>query len=216
MQSEQIDLLSAALVKAQSAMKPASMDKINPHFRSKYASLASIIDSVRKPLTDNGLSFTQTTHYSVQDGLSLVTTVLHTSGQWLRAEYPLPLNATPQQMGSALTYARRYSLSSILGTAAEEDDDGDEASKPRKQDDGKKIAPHEIHMKPKPGKDDWIEFGSLLISAVNSARDDAEAEAWKEANRRWLDQMASKQFPYPEISERLDLALQKLRSKHAP
>jgi hypothetical protein len=128
MQSEQIDLLAAALVKAQAAMKPASMNKINPHFKSKYADLASIIETLRKPLTENGLSFTQTTESGLEvSPLGLVTTLLHTSGQWLRAEYPLPANATPQQMGSALTYARRYSLSAITGTAADEDDDGDKA-----------------------------------------------------------------------------------------
>ncbi len=224
MQSEQIDLLAAALVKAQAAMKPASMNKVNPHFRSKYADLASVIEAVRKPLTDNGLSFTQTMMFSKDDGLFLSTMIMHTSGQSIWSEYPLPANATPQQMGSALTYARRYSLSAITGTAADEDDDGDKAEVQAKKkpgpeptySDGKKIAPHEIVMPDKPRHADWVEFGQVLIAAINGAETEAEARAWKEANRAIRDRMASKQFPYPEISDRLEQAIDKIGPKDAP
>ncbi len=224
MQSEQIDLLAAALVKAQAAMKPASMNRINPHFKSKYADLASIIESLRKPLSDNGLAFTQTLGRDILPEFSLVTTLLHTSGQWLRSEYPLPVNATPQQMGSALTYARRYSLSAITGTAADEDDDGDKAEVQSKKipapeptySDGKKIAPHEIAIPDKPRASDWIEFGELLVTAVNGAADEAEARAWKVANRRLLDQMGEKDFPYPKIAQRLERALLTMGPHNAP
>ncbi len=225
MQSEQIDLLAAALVKAQAAMKPASMNKVNPHFKSKYADLASIIESVRKPLSDNGLSFTQTTHLgAIEYSMYLVTTLLHTSGQWLRAEYQLPTNATPQQMGSALTYARRYSLSAITGTAADEDDDGDKAevqAKKRPEPEptyptDKKIAPHEISMPDRPRASDWIEFGELLITAVSGAENDTEAKAWKAANRSRLEVMSEKDFPYPKIAQRLEQALLTMGPKHAP
>jgi hypothetical protein len=224
MQSDQIDLLAAALVKAQAAMKPASMNKINPHFKSKYADLASIIESLRKPLTDNGLAFTQTLGRDILPEFSLVTTLLHTSGQWLRSEYPLPVNATPQQMGSALTYARRYSLSAITGTAADEDDDGDKAEvqakkKPEPEptySDGKKVAPHEIEMPDKPRASDWIEFGELLITAVSGAENDTEARAWKAANRSRLEVMSEKDFPYPKIAQRLEQALLTMGPKNAP
>ncbi len=224
MQSDQIDLLAAALVKAQAAMKPATLNKKNPFYGSRYADLASVIEAFRKPLTDNGLAFTQTTQYGAADGLYLITTLLHTSGQWLRAEYPLPANATPQQMGSALTYARRYSLSAITGTAADEDDDGDKAEVQGKKipaaeptySDGKKVAPHEISIPDKPRASDWIEFGELLVTAVNGATDEAEARAWKVANRRLLDQMGEKDFPYPKIAQRLERALLTMGPHNAP
>ncbi len=229
MQSEQIDLLASALVKAQAAMKPASMNKINPHFKSKYADLASVIESVRKPLTDNGLAFTQVIKFwgeadGEATGAYLVTKILHTSGQWICSDYPLPQGATPQQMGSALTYARRYSLSAITGTAADEDDDGDKAEVPAKKipapeptySDGKKVAPHEIAMPDKPRASDWIEFGELLVTAVNGAADEAEARAWKVANRRLLDQMGEKDFPYPKIAQRLERALLTMGPHNAP
>ena len=116
--------LAAALAKAQGAMNNASMNRINPHFKSKYADLAALWDAVRKPLSDNGLSVVQI----IRDG-SLHTMLLHTSGQRLCSDYPLPATARPQEMGSALTYARRYSLSALVGIAADEDDDANAASR---------------------------------------------------------------------------------------
>lgn len=81
--------------------------------------------------------------------------------------------------------------------------------------DGKKMAPHEIAMPDKPRASDWIEFGQLLLEAINGAADEVEAKAWKDANRRILDQMTDKEFPFPKTAERLDLALQKIGPKHA-
>src|SRR5512139_3511929 len=102
MQSENTAELSSALAKAQGAMKSATFNKVNPHFKSRYADLASVLEAVRKPLSDNGLSVTQTTE--LRDGtFILVTTLRHTTGQWVAGEYPLPLNGNPQQIGSALT-----------------------------------------------------------------------------------------------------------------
>lgn len=126
MQSEQINELSAALAKAQGAMKVAVFDRQNPHFKNRYASLAATIDAIRTPLADNGLSITQTTH--VRDGaFVLITTLRHASGQWVASEYPLPIAAKPQELGSALTYARRYSVAAIASIAADDDDDAEGA-----------------------------------------------------------------------------------------
>jgi len=125
MKSEQINEIAAALSKAQGAMQNAVMDKINPHFRSRYATLASVLDSIRKPLSDNGLAVTQT--IGIQNGGMVLTTMLmHTSGQWLSSEYPLPIGK-PQEMGSAQTYARRYSLAALVCNSSEEDDDANAA-----------------------------------------------------------------------------------------
>lgn len=126
MQSEQINDLSAALAKAQGAMKVAVFDKQNPHFKNRYASLASTIEAIRKPLADNGLSVTQTTEMKDQ-AFVLVTTLRHASGQWVASEYPLPIAADPQKLGSALTYARRYSIAAIASIASDDDDDAEGA-----------------------------------------------------------------------------------------
>src|SRR5512139_3503041 len=129
LQSETTADLSAALVKAQAAMKSAAFNKVNPHFKNRYADLAAIIDAVRKPLTDNNLSFTQTTEVHVDGAFLLVTTLRHASGQWIAGTYPLPREAKSQELGSALTYAKRYTLSSITGIAADEDDDAEATRK---------------------------------------------------------------------------------------
>jgi len=127
MESEQTAELATALAKAQSAMGPAIINRVNPHFKNRYADLAAVFTAI-KPIHDNGLSFTQTTQF--RDGAFILrTTLRHTSGQWIASEYPLPLNAKPQEVGSALTYAKRYSLSALVGIAADEDDDGEATRK---------------------------------------------------------------------------------------
>lgn len=128
MQSENTADLSAALAKAQANMKAAAFNRVNPHFKNKYADLASVLDAIRKPLADHGLSVTQTTEVR-GESFVLVSTLRHSTGQWIAGEYPLPIGATPQQLGSALTYARRYSLSSLACIAADEDDDAEGARK---------------------------------------------------------------------------------------
>jgi hypothetical protein len=122
MQSEQINELAAALAKAQGSMANAVMNRTNPHFKSKYADLSSVLDSIRAPLSANGLSVVQT----MQSGL-LRTTLMHSSGQYIATEYPLPATQRPHEMGSALTYARRYSLAALICNSADEDDDGNVA-----------------------------------------------------------------------------------------
>jgi hypothetical protein len=126
MQSETINDLSAALAKAQAVMKSAPFDRTNPHFKNKYATLASVIDTIRTPLAEAGLSYTQTTELR-DNGFVLVTTLRHASGQWVQSEYPLPMGVRPQELGSALTYARRYSLSALVCIAADDDDDAEGA-----------------------------------------------------------------------------------------
>lgn len=125
-QSEQIDQLATALAKAQGAMQNAVMNRTNPHFKSKYADLSSVLDAIRAPLSGAGLSVVQT--MQVAEGrLVLRTTLMHASGQHISTEYPLPATQKPHEMGSALTYARRYSLSALICNASDEDDDGNAA-----------------------------------------------------------------------------------------
>ena len=131
MKSEDTAALAEALAKAQGEIKNAAFNRVNPHFKNKYADLASILDALRGPFAKNQLAISQTTE--VHEGnMLMVTYILHSSGQWLRAEYPLPSAVRPQELGSALTYARRYSLSSIAGISADDDDDAEGAEKPNK------------------------------------------------------------------------------------
>ncbi len=124
MTSEQIDALAAALAKAQGEMQNAKINRINPHFKNRYADLASVRDAIHGTLAKHELAIAQTTHVS-EGAFVLRTTLMHKTGQWIASDYPLPIGAKPQELGSALTYARRYSLSSIVGIAADDDDDAE-------------------------------------------------------------------------------------------
>lgn len=145
--SEQIDALSKALCSAQGDMKNAPLNKVNPHFRSKYADMAAVRDAIMPALTKHKLSVTQAT--DIRDGqLILCTRLMHESGQWIEGIYPLPMALDkPQAMGSALSYARRYSLAAICGITADEDDDANAA-----QDAGKPPARANGNGKPKPAE----------------------------------------------------------------
>lgn len=121
--STEIGKLVEALSKAQGAMNHAEMDG-KGNF-GKYATLASLWQAARKPLTDNGLAVIQTTDVDPDGGLWLTTTLAHTSGEWIAGNLPVrPVQNTPQGVGSALTYARRYGLGAIAGMSADDDDDG--------------------------------------------------------------------------------------------
>lgn len=125
--SDTISELAKALTKAQTSYNSLIKDSNNPFFKSKYADLAACIECVREPLASNGLAIIQSTDY--ENGVTFVeTTLIHTSGEWISGKYPLtPTKQDCQGLGAALTYARRYSLTSLLGIAAE-DDDGNSAS----------------------------------------------------------------------------------------
>lgn len=128
--SETIGKLAEALAKAQGQYKPVQKNSINPYFQSKYADLSSIIDAVRDALSQNGLSFIQTNRLAENGKLIVITTLLHQSGEWVEGELAMmPVKADPQAGGSCLTYLRRYSLQQMLGVAAEDEDDGNGASK---------------------------------------------------------------------------------------
>jgi hypothetical protein len=120
--------LTEALAKAQGAIKGAVKDVDNPFFKSKYADLASCWEACREPLSKNGLAVIQTTSLAPGGGVLLRTILSHSSGEWIDSWYPVvPIKNDPQGFGSALTYARRYCLSAMVGIAPE-DDDGNAAT----------------------------------------------------------------------------------------
>ena len=122
------DNIFAALARAQGAMKAVAFDCTNPHFRSRYASLAACVDAIRVPLAQNGLCWSATTEVTQVGTIKCTTTVYHVTGGSLSATLSLsPKDWTPQSVGAATTYARRYCLSMLLGLAADEDDDGNGA-----------------------------------------------------------------------------------------
>lgn len=124
--------IAAAFVKAQVAFAPALKQSVNPHFKSKYVDLAGCVDAVIDALNANEIALVQKTHPD-ETGVTVETLFVHSSGETLSGgtlHVPAPKN-DPQGYGSAMTYARRYSLMAACGIAPE-DDDGQAASKPAK------------------------------------------------------------------------------------
>jgi|DEB0MinimDraft_10_1074344.scaffolds.fasta_scaffold60774_2 hypothetical protein len=119
--------LFGALAKAQSEMKNAPLNKVNPHFKSRYADLSAIRDAVIPALTKNSLCVFQSP--TTIDGQQvLVTTIAHSLGGVIQSETPICSDTSkPQPYGSALTYARRYGLAAICNISADEDDDANAA-----------------------------------------------------------------------------------------
>lgn len=167
MQSETIGALAEALAKAQGKIKGATKDAENPYFKSKYADLASVWDACRDALSSHGLSVIQTTD-DAPEGVTVVTTLAHSSGEWIRGRMTLkPVKSDPQGVGSATTYARRYALAAIVGVAPE-DDDGAAAS-------GTTVrAPKETFAVTEEKRDGWK--GPLKVTNLkNKLRDLADA-----------------------------------------
>lgn len=137
MKSETISELAKALVKFNGEVSRVSKDANNPFFKNSYATLDQIIDEVRPILNKHGLSIMQ---FPSGDGdhVTLKTLILHESGEWIESD-PIsmkPVKNDPQSVGSAITYARRYSLSAFLSLNTGEDDDGNKATHGSKQEVG--------------------------------------------------------------------------------
>jgi hypothetical protein len=142
LQSEQINELAAALAKAQGEFGVARKSADNPFFKSKYADLAEVVAACRAQLSKHGLAVIQQVLRD-EAGVFLRSTLAHGSGQWIASEYAVrPMRVVkdregrateveandPQSVGSAITYARRYSLAALVGVVTDDDDDGNAAS----------------------------------------------------------------------------------------
>lgn len=133
-QTEHIEAFNEALAKAQGKMKNPEKDGVNTHFstedrKARYATLAAVIDAIREPLSSEGISFQQ--FPAVTDRGQVCITRLTFKDQWVQATMPLIGEIrTMQVLGSAYSYARRYSLMMMTGVAGDDDDDGNAASAP--------------------------------------------------------------------------------------
>lgn len=133
--SDSLAHIAPALGKVQGELKAIQKDSVNPHFKNSYASLDTIIETVRPVLTKHGLSLVQgaTESFQAEEGrpmaINVQTMLIHSSGEWIQNSAIIPLaKADPQGAGGALTYGRRYSVAALLALATEEDDDGNTAS----------------------------------------------------------------------------------------
>jgi hypothetical protein len=191
--SDNIAELAKALSKAQADMSGAKKSSNNPFFKSKYADLKEVIECVKEPFADNGLSFVQ---FPISnDGFAGVETVImHSSGEWISNEYMLKVSKNdPQGIGSAITYARRYALQAACGVPSEDDDGESAMGRTSKQ----KKAP-EPKPEPKQTKTEAIELlaaaedFSKLVGAWNKVskenKKNEDVLGFKETRKKELEQ----------------------------
>ena len=191
--SENISELAKALSKAQAEMSGAKKNSNNPFFTSKYADLKEVIECVKEPFANNGLSFVQ---FPISnDGFAGVETVImHSSGEWISNEYMLKVSKNdPQGMGSAITYARRYALQAACGVPSEDDDAESAMGRSVKV----KKAP-EPKLEPKQTKTEAIELlaaaedFSKLVGAWNKVskenKKNEDVIGFKETRKKELEQ----------------------------
>jgi hypothetical protein len=151
--------IADALASAQAELTDPVKDSVNPHFKSRYADLATVLKTVRPVLAKHGIAVTQTTRVE-DDGRVLLVTRLHWHDEEIVGYYPVsPTKNDPQGLGSAMTYARRYTLQAMVGVAADEDDDGNAAS-----------------AKPSASQTDEI---AAFIAKVKACNDVDELRTWR-------------------------------------
>ena len=192
-QSEKTDAIAKAMVAVQQAIKPAPKTEQNPFFKSKYADLSGVWHACNEALTGNGIAVIQ--GGNMIDGHPvMVTTLLHTSGQWIAGAFPLvAVKPDPQAMGSAITYMRRYSLAAMVGVLTEDDDgeaamkrDGGGSAGPKRKEEAAGTPPADS---PPPALSSWY---ASAISAIRAAREVSDLVQWRDANKAALQKLESK------------------------
>ena len=187
--SEQINEIAAALAKAQALIKGAEKDRLNPHFKSQYATLDSVWKACREPLTANGLSVVQTIETG-EHGPVMESILLHSSGQWISSTLAIRGDLdNVQKLGSVLTYLRRYSLSALVGVAPTDDDDGNEAAAGpmHSQRPAQSRPPQRPTPRPQPAQEIGpARIADMMLIDIRALPAVADVEAWADSNMRFV------------------------------
>lgn len=186
-----------ALVAAQAAIGNPKKNKTNPHFRNTYADLAAVLDMIHEPLAANGLAVLQMVQVHDQEQF-LKTVLVHESGTELDCGSMLlqPTKRDPQGYGSAITYARRYSLMALFGMAAE-DDDGQAASRG-----GQVGAVDRVNRRFAKGKEPEQDYGDSsiylveeIVAGMQQSKDMDDLNEWakKASNLKASDRLTARE-----------------------
>lgn len=192
--SETIGELATALAKAQMGFAPIGFNKFNPHFKRGYADLIAIINATRPALAENGLAVAQ---FPSADGpvVTVETVLTHSSGQWIGGVTSLTASkADAQGIGAAITYGKRYGMSSILNVAADEEDDGNAASDPPPP---QRAAPKQD---PKPSSDSpKVRFFNAVVKWSGAAPEDRKAACAAVAKKCGVDLSGATDAQYEKM-----------------
>lgn len=188
--SEQTKIF-AAFVKAQMAFGPALKTSVNPAFKSRYVRLDGCIEAVIDALNNNGIGLLQVTHPD-DKGVTVETLFIHESGEKMSGGiFHVPAQKQdPQGYGSALTYARRFSLMAACGIAPE-DDDGEAAMQPYRQPANVKSKPESVPApKPRIGEAEHRSLSNALLAAGMSDEDFCKLSKIKDLSQLPLEKFA--------------------------
>lgn len=179
-----------ALVKAQSEMTHGLATGVNPHFKSEYAPLDEVIRAVKKPLNDNGIFFLQKVYLA--DNGQCVETEFHGHGAVVKGGkvYVVADKKTPQGYGSALTYAKRYSLQTACGLPTGDDDDGNEAEIETETSKYSENSQGEGDLTVAYTEEELKEFKDEAMDWIDG-KSEEEIGKWKEENQPKLDSLRS-------------------------
>lgn len=184
--SEQINEIAAALAEFQGADKKVEKNRTvkvrgktktgsDFEYNFKYATFDHIIEVTREPLRKEGLSFIQGVSHD-ENGLCVTTRLMHKSGQWMESTMPIYLGAdrNPQAVGSAITYAKRYALTAMLGIAADEDDDANAAEGNQMEVRGRKEPAQPKKAAPAPSKEEphHVKDARAIVLAAEKVKPD--------------------------------------------
>jgi hypothetical protein len=193
-QSEEINELTTALIKFHVLVGKVAKSETNPFFKSKYASLSTILQAIDQPLIDCGLAVSQW-----PDGEhELATQVSHSSGQWMRSTYKMRPATTwdkkqnewreqsdPQGDGSRITYQRRYALGAALSLNIDDDDDGNAATRPRRE--NVQVPPKSVQTFPSQKGKKWQDVQLHNGPSAGTALVDLSEDQMSILCGRWLD-----------------------------
>lgn len=166
--SATIGQIAPALVKAWAAIEPATKDAVNPHFKNEYSSLGAVLEAIRAAFLPNKLCLIQSCEQSDDAGVSVTSTALHESGEWVSCVVRVPLEkASAQGVGSAISYGRRYGAGALAGLWSEGDDDGTTATQYQR--------PAKAHSNGKGAADKVMPFGKSKGSRLGDLGNDVLA-----------------------------------------
>lgn len=210
--TETMNEIAEALAKAQAKMKNPVKNKLvqvrsqKGNYDFRYADLSACLDAVRGPLSEEGIALTQSIMKHATDGMVLRTSLIHKSGQALWCDYPLSLRdgAGPQEVGSAITYGRRYGLVCLTGIVADDDDDGNAAEGNHAQvSDRRSERSEEPAQEGGSSQDERFQIESELTDLGEKYREaglaDLFAEAWKSAGGPEVWPKGVEHIPLPMI-----------------
>jgi hypothetical protein len=193
--SAEMKNLIGALRVVQGEIAGVKRDSTNPHFRNRYASLEAVVETIKSPLNEAKLSFTQAPGRIIDGAVEVTTMLMHDSGEWMRSTLHVPLAKTdPQGVGSAITYGCRYALMATLGLPPIDDDAEAAVGRPAQQAQAPRAVP-----KAEPAPSDAAAYVELAKAAIKGAKTERDLKNWWAAEKPNRDKYKLSQSSGPGL-----------------